>query len=122
AVSLLLLSTLDGKSIANSLVGLVGALTAVLGAMAVMDKYSITGTGTKSAITIVAMGIAMMAMAGAMKKLSELNAGEITKGVLAMAGMMGALAGAMTLMSKFGGAKVGASSLQILAIARAMHL
>src|SRR6185437_10006161 len=120
AVSLLLLSTLDGAKIANSLVGLVGALTAVLGAMAVMDKYSITGTGTKSALTIVAMGIAMMAIAGAMKKLSELNAGEITKGVLAIAGMMGAIAGAITLMSKYGGKELGVSALQILAIAAAM--
>src|SRR5690606_27169737 len=118
--ALLLLSTMDGREISTSLTAVVGSMMAVVGAMAIMDKYNITGTGFRSAMQIVALGMGMIAVAGALKMLSGLDMEELAKGAIAVVVLLGGLAGAFTLMSRYGRVQIGASSLQIIALAGAL--
>lgn len=122
AASLFVISRIEPAKIANGLYGIIGALTAVVGAMWVLSAYDIKGTGLSTAVTMVAMGAAIMIMAGALKQLSTLNPAEMTKGIIGLVALMGTLSGAVVLMSKFGGGNVAASSLQFIAIAGAIHI
>lgn len=122
AVSLLVISKIDTDRVTSSLYGIIGIMTAMVGAMAIMTKYDITGTSMGTAMQMVAMGTAVLIMATALKKLSDLNPGELTKSVLALGGIMLALSGSVALMSKFGGGKVGATALQFVALAAAVHI
>jgi tape measure domain-containing protein len=122
ALSVKLLSTIKGEALTNSLYGLVGVMSALIGGLAIITKYDLTGAGMKTAIQMVAMGIAISIMVGALKKLSEMSMGEISKGIFGLIGIMGSLAGAMVIMSKFGGAKIGASAFQFIAIGAALYI
>lgn len=122
AGTLYLLSKIDGDKITGSLIALVTVMSALIGGMKIIDQYDISGGGMRTALTMVGIGLAVMVMASALKKISELNMAEIGKGIVGLIGIMGTLSGAFILMSKFGGAKVGASALQIIAIAVSLHL
>jgi tape measure domain-containing protein len=122
AVSFWALSKLDGQQIANGLYAIIGSMTALVGALAIMTKYDITGTGMKAAVQIVALAIAFSILAGALRKVSDLKWSEITKGLYGLGGTMAIFAGAMVIMSKFGGGKISASALQMLALAGTVYL
>lgn len=122
ALSLKLLGTLDAERTTSALYGIMGAMMAIMGGLAVMQKYNITGAGTSSILAMIGMGAAVILMAMALKKLADLEPSEITKGVYGLIGIMAALSLAVVTMSKFGKGQVGASALQILAIAGAVHM
>lgn len=122
AGALWIMSRIPSDKVAGVLTALVTALSGLIGGMAIMTKYDIKGTGMKAALTLVAMGIAMAIIAGALKKLGDLKLSEIGKGILGLVGIMAALSGALILMSRFGGAKMAGSALQILAIAASIHI
>lgn len=121
AGSLYLIQDLGYKEIAQGLYALIGGLSGLVGAIAIISKYNLV-TQTATIMGIIALSVAMTIMAGALNKLSTLNFGDITKGVYGLIGIMGALTGAVALMSKFGGGAIGASSFQILAIAASIHI
>lgn len=121
AVSILLLSRINGVQAANSLYAIVGSLTAVIGAMAVMNKYDITG-GIKVTSSIVGMAVALSIMSGALKRFGDLRPEELTKGLIGIVVTMGALAGAFTLMSKFGGNSISTTALQMVAMGASLLL
>jgi tape measure domain-containing protein len=122
AGAFLIMSRLNGEQVANGLYAIVGSLSALVGAMAIMTKYDITGTGMKAAIQIVALSIAFSIMAGALKKFKDMSWDEVMRGIVGLVGVTGAFAGATALMSKFGGKKVGVSALQMVGIAIALEL
>lgn len=122
AASFWVLSGLDGTQIANGLYMIIGSLSALVGAMAIMGKYDISGTGMGAAVQIVALSIAFSILAGALRKVSDMKWGEITKGLYGLAGVMGVFAGAVALMSKFGGPGAQLSALQMIALAGTVHL
>lgn len=122
AASFWAMSKLDSVQIANGLYAIIGSLTALVGAMAIMTKYDISGTGMKASIQIVALAIAFSILAGALRKISDLGWEEITKGIIGLAGVMGVFSGAVILMSKFGGPKLGVSALQMVALAGTVWL
>jgi tape measure domain-containing protein len=117
-----ILAKIPKDRVTDVLISLTTILTGLVGALAIMTKFDITGTGMRSSLTMIGMGMAVMVMAGALKKLSDMDTGEILRGILGLVGIMGALSGAIVLMSTFGGAKVGASALQILALATSVHI
>lgn len=121
AVSILLLSRVDGAKIATSLGAIVGSLTAVIGGMAVMNKYDISG-GAKTALSLIGMAIALSVMSSALKKFESLNPSELTKGILSMTAMMAGIAGSFALMGKFSGGGASASALQLVAIAGSVYI
>ncbi|MCU7525657.1 MAG: tape measure protein [Ignavibacteria bacterium] len=122
ALSLKLLSTIKGDHIANGLYGLIGVMTAMIGGMKLIDQYEIEGGGVKTALTMVAMSIAVDLMARSLMNISKMKPEAITQGLYGLFGIMLALSGGFVLMSKFGGAKVGASALQMIAIAVSLKM
>lgn len=116
AVSFLLLSRLDVGQITTGLYMIVGSLAAMVGALTIMSKFDIGGSFGATA-AIVAMAGSMLIMALAVKMISKLNYGQITKGILVMASTLGILSGAIILMSKFAGKGITVSAFQLMGIA-----
>lgn len=120
AVSLLVLSKLDGPELAKSLTAVVGSLGALVGALILFSKFSVTGSLGVS-LTIVAMATAMVIMAQAIEDLAAIKFADVVKGVAAIAALMGTMAGSMALLSK-NSAAVSVTAFQILAIGGALLL
>lgn len=116
------LADLKTDEIVRGLYAIIGSLTAVVTAMAIMTKYDITGTGLAAAVQIVALSVAFAILAGAIKKISSLGWEEIAKGIVGLIGVMGTFSLAMIAMSKFSGPGVAASALQFVGLAIAMHI
>ena len=121
AGSFMLLAKLDTDQITRGLYMIVGSLAAMVGALVILTKFDIGG-GFGATLTILGMAAAILIMSKAVKSISSLNYGEITKGVVALVATLGTLTGAIVLMSKFGGAQLGASALQFLAIAASIKI
>ena len=117
AVSLKLLSGLNGKQIATSLTAVVVSLTALVGALAVINKYDLSGSiGAISALIGIAGAVALLSIA--VSNLASLETDEAIRGVGSVVALVAALAGAMTLMSKFGAVfTVGATQLVAIGLA-----
>lgn len=122
AASFWVMSKLNSTQIANGLYAIIGSLTALIGAMMIMTKYDITGTGMKAVIQIIALATAFAILSVALRNISDLGWEEITKGIVGMVAVMGTFAGAVTLMSKYGGAKLAGTATQFLAIAGTVYL
>lgn len=122
AGSLWLISRLDGDEIGRGVYAMTASLAAMVGAMFALSKFDLTMGPMKIAATMVGLAIGVSIMAGALKKLAEMDMGEITRGIYGLIGIMGTLSGALVIMSKFGGGKVGASAIQMVAIGAAIHI
>lgn len=121
AISFRMLQDLDGKQIANGLYVIVGSLGAMVGALAIMNKYDIGGS-FGATFAMIGMAVAVVIIAEAMQKMAELNPQELTKGVIGLIGIMGSLAGAFALIGKFGGVAMTISAMQFLGIAGAVYI
>jgi tape measure domain-containing protein len=122
AASLLVMSRIKPAALAYGLGAIAGALGALVGAMYLMTKFDITGTGMKAAIQIVALSIAFSILSGALRNISDMKWDEIARGLVGLAGTMIIFTGALALMSKFGGGKIGASALQMIVLASALRI
>lgn len=119
AVSLKLLQGISWTEMGPALNGLIFSLAGAVGALAVLNKFSITGT-MGATLTLIGIAAAMAIMAGALKKLGGLDLDVIGKGLLSVIGMMLGLSAAVTLMSKFGKFQLGVTALQFVGIATAV--
>lgn len=123
AGSLFLISRLDGAQIAWGLGAIVVSLGALVGALALMTKYDITGTGNGGILQILALALALNIITTAVKRLSKLDLVDLSKGVVAVVVLLGALAGSMILLSKFDIANKGSIAAgQILIFAFAINI
>lgn len=116
------ISSIPVEKIGNTLSTLIISLGALVGAMIAMDKWSIGNTGLSTAVQVLALAVAFSILAGALKKVSDMNWNELIKGIVGLVAVMGAFTGALVLMSKFGGPSVGASALQMVAVAGTVYL
>lgn len=121
AGSLYLIQNLGYEEIAQGLYAMIGGLTGLILALGLISKYNMVAQ-MSSVTTIVAMSLALLILAGAFKRLKDLDVNEISKGVYALVASMSALTLALTVMSKYGGKAIGASSLQFLALAGSVHI
>lgn len=122
AVSLLLIANLKMSQIAGGLYAISVSMAVLVGALAIMSKYDIAGAGMSTAAQIVGLSIAFFILAGALKVLSSMSWGEITKGLFGLIGVLGTFSIAIAVMSKFGGANLGATAFQLLAVAGAIYI
>lgn len=120
AVSLMLLSRLNGKQIATSLTAVVVSLGALVGALAIISKKEIEGN-IGAIMSIVGLAVAVAILSTAVVKLGEMDINKAKQGVLALVTLLGALAGALTLMSKYGGT-FAVSAAQFIALAGALAI
>lgn len=126
AAALKIISSLDPKELARGLIGLTVMLGAVLGFVIVIEKY---GSSDKKlagvAITLIGISTAMLILSQSVKQLSELNIGELAKGLGSVAILLGAVMGFIIGVSKLssgGSAGMIAAGVGMIAIAAALNI
>lgn len=107
--------SLSMGEIAKGLIGMGGALTALVGTMSLLNKFA----GGKSLTGSVAMLIAVQSLsklADGLKKFGQMPWGAIGHGLTAMGGALGELTVVLGLLGKFGGFSsiLGASAILIV--------
>lgn len=122
ALSLLILSSIDAKSLAKALGAMTTGFGILIGALAVLFKtlgkagvvqlYIVTSAFTKLAVS-------MLLLAFALKVLASLSFGEIIKGLLGLAGMMFILNKAMVPLAA-GSKGMGRAAFSILVMSAAL--
>lgn len=122
AASLVALSLIDSKKLASSLAGMTALIGDLMGAMFVFSKIPTLGAGVIKASTfMVTISASIFILAGALVKLSSLDLGSITKGVIGIAALAGVLVGAAALMGKTGNTVIKGST-QMVIFATAINL
>jgi tape measure domain-containing protein len=101
AISLTVLSKIDGKALLRSTIVIGQMFTMLLGSMAVMAEIMKSGTFAKMPLLAAAMiplALAIDILASAVKKLSTLDWNGLAKGLTGVVVLLGALVGVMRLM------------------------
>lgn len=119
AASIVAISLIDSDKLSASL----GAITVLFGdllaSMAIFNKISdSTGKVTKACTAMIAMSVAVSILAGAMKKISDLDWEGIAKGLVGIAGLSAIVVASAKIMSSGTGKLVkGSTGLVIFAAA-----
>jgi tape measure domain-containing protein len=124
AAALWVLSRIDPKALGASLIAVVTLLGALSTAIVILEKKT-KDFGGAARVTVLAggmllLGVAMLAMAGAVKILAKLDTKELVKGVSAIGFVLAAVVGGAAILEKAGGAQqmvVASAAILILAAA-----
>lgn len=88
AGSIVAISLIDSDKLSASLGAITVLFANLLGAMAIFNKISSdTGKVSKACTAMIAMSVAVSILAGALKKVSDLDWGELAKGLVGIAGL-----------------------------------
>lgn len=118
AGSLFLISTVDGPALARSLFAISVMIVELMVALRAFSKIEgITKDMAKGLFAIIGIAIAVSILAGAMKKLSDLDWGQIARGLLSVAVLMATLVVAAKALSSNEEAMIkGAAGMIIFAL------
>lgn len=118
AASLLVLSTIDGGSLARSLAAITVLFAELIGSLAIFDKLGMKlKHATKAVIMMIGMGVAINILASALKKLSSVDTAGIVRGLVAI-GILMAEISIFLKTADFGGGTIrSAVGITILATA-----
>lgn len=88
ADSIVAISLIDSDKLSVSLGAITVLFANLLGAMAIFNKISSdTGKVSKACTAMIAMSVAVSILAGALKKVSDLDWGELARGLVGIAGL-----------------------------------
>lgn len=88
AGSIVAISLIDSDKLSASLGAITVLFANLLGAMAILNKISSdTGKVSKACTAMIAMSVAVSILAGALKKVSDLDWGELARGLIGIAGL-----------------------------------
>lgn len=88
AGSIVAISLIDSNKLSASLGAITVLFANLLGAMAIFNKISSdTGKVSKACTAMIAMSVAVSILAGALKKVSDLDWGELARGLVGIAGL-----------------------------------
>lgn len=88
AGSIVAISLIDSDKLSASLGAITVLFANLLGAMAIFNKISSdTGKVSKACTAMIAMSVAVSILAGALKKVSDLDWGELASGLIGIAGL-----------------------------------
>lgn len=88
AGSIVAISLIDSDKLSASLGAIAVLFANLLGAMAIFNKISSdTGKVSKACTAMIAMSVAVSILAGALKKVSDLDWGELARGLVGIAGL-----------------------------------
>jgi tape measure domain-containing protein len=88
AGSIVAISLIDSDKLSVSLGAITVLFANLLGAMAIFNKISSdTGKVSKACTSMIAMSVAVSILAGALKKVSDLDWGELARGLVGIAGL-----------------------------------
>lgn len=122
AGALFLLSTIDPNSLGSAIVAITALFAELVGAMALLNKFggksSMIGS---TAVKMVAMSVAILILASALKSLSGLNWEQIGVGLTAISVLLWELVAVSIVMSKTG-SKMIKGSVGLVALAAAMKI
>lgn len=119
AASIVAISLIDSEKLSASLGAITVLFANLLGSMAIFNKISGSKDGTtKACVAMIAMSAAVLILAGAMKKVAELDWEGVAKGLISIAGLSAILVASAKIMSSGSGQLVkGATSLVVFAAA-----
>ena len=117
--SLFVLSLIDSEKLSASLGSISVLFADLIGSMILLDKASGTTKGIiKVSKTMISMSIAVLILASALKKISNIEPEKMFSGILGIMALMGSLIGATKLMASGSGTmKKGATQMVIFAVA-----
>nr|DAK07743.1 MAG TPA: tail tape measure [Caudoviricetes sp.] len=88
AGSIVAISLIDSDKLSASLGAITVLFANLLGAMAIFEKIASSKTKVSKACTaMIAMSVAVSILAGALKKVSDLDCGELARGLIGIAGL-----------------------------------
>ena len=119
AGSIIAISLIDSDKLSASLGAITVLFANLLGAMAIFNKISSdTGKVSKACTAMIAMSVAVSILAGALKKVSDLDWGELARGLVGIAGLTAIVVASSKAMAS-GQKQVmkGATSLIIFGVA-----
>lgn len=119
ASSIVAISLIDSDKLSASLGAITVLFANLLGAMAIFNKISSdTGKVSKACTAMIAMSVAVSILAGALKKVSDLDWGELARGLVGIAGLTAIVVASSKAMAS-GQKQVmkGATSLIIFGVA-----
>lgn len=119
ASSIVAISLIDSDKLSASLGAITVLFANLLGAMAIFNKISsYTGKVSKACTAMIAMSVAVSILAGALKKVSDLDWGELARGLVGIAGLTAIVVASSKAMAS-GQKQVmkGATSLIIFGVA-----
>ena len=111
------LASIDPDRLTDALGALTVLFTELIGAMTLFTKLNTNMEQLTGVATMIAMAVAIAILAGAMKSLSDLNADQITNGMVAIAGLATVMVALTKSLSKGGEISKGAVQLVIMAAA-----
>lgn len=125
AGSILVISLIDTKKLSSSLSAISILFTNLMVSMSVFDKMNLGGTSFLSVVkftsmigTLTTMAFSILILAGALKTISNLDTGEMIRGVAGIAALTGIMIGMTKAMSKIeGGGLKGVGKLIVLGVA-----
>ena len=119
AASLLVLSMIDPKRLTSALVAITVLFGELMGAMAIFEKIAGKSKGVSKSIGVmIAMSTAILILASALKKISDLEWNQLAIGLTGILGLMAIVVSAAIVMGKYGKKiKSGATQMVIMAAA-----
>ena len=119
AASIVVIATIDSDKLSASLGAITVLFANLLGAMAIFEKIASSKTKVSKVCTaMIAMSVAVSILAGALKKVSDLDWGELARGLVGIAGLTAIVVASSKAMAS-GQKQVmkGATSLIIFGVA-----
>lgn len=105
AAAMLVIAQIDSNRLQEVMFVMVGAMTGVAAIMKVMSSLPSGASGSVNLIALgasmVGVSIALLLIASAMKKMAELDTGELVRGSVALGVITGAMVGLMYALQKF---------------------
>lgn len=122
SAALWVLSGIDPDKLSYALSGITVLFIELIGAIKAFDKLDINLKGVGKASTImISMSVAILILASAVKKLADLDLGELAKGLIGVGVLLAELIGAAKLMSMDGN-KMAKGATQMVIMAAALKI
>lgn len=119
AGAIVIVSLIDSEKLSASIGAITMLFADLMGAMAIFGKVSGNLTGvTKAVGTMLGLSVSVLIMASALKKIGELDFGQMTTGLVGVIALTATMVGAVAALGKFGGNGIkGAMQMVIFAAA-----
>lgn len=118
ALSILVLSAIDGKKLASSLGAITVLFADLAGSMALFGKIGYDKGALKSSAVMIALSVAILILSSALKKISTIDSKQLGTGLFGIVSLMATMIAAVKILGSGGNTIVkGAAQMIALAIA-----
>ena len=115
AASIVAISLIDSEKLSASLGAITVLFAELMASMSVFTKISGDVKGAvKSSTVMLAMSTSILILASALKKISDLDGGQLAKGVAGVTALMAAMVGAVKLLGMGGGSSMKGATQMVL--------